>query len=178
VFKFISWFLCEYEGTQFSAQEHREGFLLQFKFIKIGFDQLLCETHPLFPILGFSTTFSNKNVPTRPVPNSFLIRSWFHAAKKWSTEPPCWSPCVVEISFWYFTPTVNCGMAYCFKFWNVIEGLRPPKFQRGNFCVFCFHFQALAFSCPPCLASLHSLTCIFYWVWQHVRPSLPGSPLN
>jgi len=45
----------------------------------------------------------------------------------------------------------------------VIEGLRPPKFRRCNFCVFCFRFQALAFSCPPCfcLASQHCLTCIF-----------------
>jgi len=57
---------------------------------------------------------------------------------------------------------------------GIIEGLRPPKFRRGNFCVFCFCFQALAFSCPPCfcLASQHSLTCIFYWVWQHLRLSL------
>ena len=49
----------------------------------------------------------------------------------------------------------------------IIEGLRPPKFDALRvldqllyicgvedaviFCVFCFRFQALAFSCPPCL---------------------------
>jgi len=60
----------------------------------------------------------------------------------------------------------------------LIEGLRPPKFRAVIFVFFVSVFKRSLFRALPASASQHSLTCIFYWVWQHLRPSLPESPLN
>ena len=49
-----------------------------------------------------------------------------------------------------------------------IEGLRLPKFRRGNFCVFCFSFQALAFSCPPCFCL--ATQCNLYFLLSLTTP--------
>jgi len=117
---------------------------------------------------------------------SEVVQLGIYPKKTWNWSRKSWARGVVQGSIlqmgvWRAMPLDTDSMSICLHKWIYkiifggvldlpralfvmvtcfIEGLRPPKFRRGNFCFFCFRLQALTFSCPLCfcLASQHSLT--------------------
>ena len=116
---------------------------------------------------------SCQNTPPLYLPNHCPIRD----SEISSVYPFCTETCCTENThIWskmsfaqvgpgcehhYYGQSKNSYYILC-KFWSLpvmapklnphFNRRAPPaQISRGDFCVFCLRFQALAFSCPPCL---------------------------